>query len=111
MHNINLYNIFKTCVGSVFNNGSESDEKKLIDLIDTNLFKSIFHKYIEASYLSHWKSTIENLVLQNRQRQLKNNLFDNTNFNNLFKIILDKNNIDYLLNNIPISDDNLKESI
>ncbi|MCZ9956149.1 ImmA/IrrE family metallo-endopeptidase [Brachyspira hyodysenteriae] len=110
MPNINLYDIFKTCVGNIFYNSNESNQKKLIDSIDDNLFKSIFHKYVEASYLSHWKSTIENLVLQNRQRQLQNNLFDNTDFNKLFKVILDENNIDNLLNNISSLDDSLKES-
>ncbi|KLI16666.1 hypothetical protein SU44_00175 [Brachyspira hyodysenteriae] len=94
----------------MFYNSNESNQKKLIDSIDDNLFKSIFHKYVEASYLSHWKSTIENLVLQNRQRQLQNNLFDNTDFNKLFKVILDENNIDNLLNNISSLDDSLKES-
>ncbi|MBW5409628.1 hypothetical protein E6A50_04495, partial [Brachyspira hampsonii] len=110
MYDINLYDILKNCVGSIFYN-NEPNEKILIDLIDDNLFKSIFHKYIKASYLSHWKSTIENLVLQNRQRQIKNNLFDNTDFNNLFKVILDENNIGNLLNNISSLDNNLKESL
>ena len=51
----------------------------LIPFLNENLFNNVLDKYLRASYLSHWKSTIENLILQNRQENAKKRIDELTN--------------------------------
>ncbi|MEI0796391.1 ImmA/IrrE family metallo-endopeptidase [Brachyspira pilosicoli] len=41
--------------------------KKLLDDLENNIIDNLILKYIEKSLLSHWKSAIESIILQNRQ--------------------------------------------
>ena len=44
---------------------------KLLDDLESNVMDNLILKYIEKSLLSHWKSAIENIVLENRQSEFK----------------------------------------
>lgn len=44
---------------------------KLLDDLESNVMDNLILKYIEKSLLSHWKSAIENIVLENRQSGFK----------------------------------------
>ena len=44
---------------------------KLLDNLESNIMDNLILKYIEKSLLSHWKSAIENIVLENRQSGFK----------------------------------------
>ena len=62
-------------------------EKRARTLQD-NLINGILDKYIKKSLLSHWKSAIENVVLQNKQTIFKNSIKNlNLISNKLHKII------------------------
>ncbi|PLV55295.1 hypothetical protein [Brachyspira pilosicoli] len=43
--------------------------KKLLDDLENNIIDNLILKYIEKSLLSHWKSAIESIILQNRRRK------------------------------------------
>lgn len=69
----NLKYIANICCYSILNNKKEQD--KLLDNLNLNVCKNILEKYVKHSFLAHWKSTVENLVLQRR----KNRNFSNEN--------------------------------
>ena len=45
--------------------------KKLLDDLENNIIDNLILKYIEKSLLSHWKSAIESIILQNRQSEFE----------------------------------------
>ncbi|MEI0605708.1 hypothetical protein R4K48_01965 [Brachyspira pulli] len=47
---------------------------KLLDDLESNVMENLILKYIEKSLLSHWKSAIENIILQNRQSDFREHL-------------------------------------
>lgn len=47
---------------------------KLLDDLESNVMDNLILKYIEKSLLSHWKSAIENIILQNRQSDFREHL-------------------------------------
>lgn len=53
--------------------------KKLLDDLESNIIDNLILKYIEKSLLSHWKSAIENIILQNRQSGFKEYLKEKEN--------------------------------
>ena len=53
--------------------------KKLLDDLENNIIDNLILKYIEKSLLSHWKSAIENIILQNRQSGFKEYLKEKEN--------------------------------
>ncbi len=66
----------------------KSLKKEFLDNLESNFFSSIFSKYIEASYLSHWKSTIESVILQNRREKNCTKTSHSTNNYSSYKIII-----------------------
>lgn len=50
---------------------NKEQNKILLKNLQSNLINSILDKYIEKSFLSHWKSAIENIVLENKQNRFK----------------------------------------
>lgn len=46
-------------------------QQKLLDELESNIMDNLILKYIEKSLLSHWKSAVENIVLENRQAEFK----------------------------------------
>ena len=63
-------------------------KKEFLNNLEGNLFSSIFSTYIEASYLSHWKSTIESVILQNRREKNCTKTSHSTNNYSSYKIII-----------------------
>lgn len=65
----------------------------LLDSIEGKLFDEVIAKYVASSYLSHWRSTVESLVLEKRQahfeKQIK--LYKKSNENEDKDSILDDN--------------------
>lgn len=53
--------------------------KKLLYDLESNIIDNLILKYIEKSLLSHWKSAIENIILQNRQSGFKEYLKEKEN--------------------------------
>ena len=71
MHKLNLKEIADKCG---YNNVYNESEKQinLLDSLQKNLIDSLINKYIIKSLLSHWKSAVENIVLETRQYKFKN---------------------------------------
>lgn len=46
-------------------------QQKLLDDLESKIMDNLILKYIEKSLLSHWKSAIENIILQNRQSDFR----------------------------------------
>ena len=71
MHKLNLKEIADKCG---YNNVYNESEKQinLFDSLQKNLIDSLINKYIIKSLLSHWKSAVENIVLETRQYKFKN---------------------------------------
>lgn len=65
MSDLNLIEVADRCSYRVYENKEQN--KILLKNLQSNLINGILDKYIEKSLLSHWKSTIENVVLQNKQ--------------------------------------------
>lgn len=63
----NLKYIANICCYSILNNKKDQDE--LLDNLNLNVCKNILEKYVKHSFLAHWKSTVENLVLQRRENR------------------------------------------
>lgn len=53
---------------------SIAKHRKLLDDLESNVMDNLILKYIEKSLLSHWKSAIENIILQNRQSDFREHL-------------------------------------
>lgn len=86
MSDLNLIEVASRCSYSIYKN-KEKNERLLKDL-QSKLINGILDKYIEKSLLSHWKSAIENVVLQNKQTIFKNSIKNlNLISNKLYKII------------------------
>lgn len=49
-------------------------QRILLDDLEFNVMDNLILKYIEKSLLSHWKSAIENIVLENRQSDFREHL-------------------------------------
>lgn len=62
MYKLNLQEIADRCGYTEI-----AKQRKLLDDLESNIMDNLILKYIEKSLLSHWKSAIENIILQNRQ--------------------------------------------
>ena len=71
MHKLNLQEIADRCG---YNNVYSETKKQtiLLNSLQNNLIDSLINKYIIKSLLSHWKSAVENIVLETRQYKFKN---------------------------------------
>lgn len=71
MHKLNLQEIADRCG---YNNvyGETKKQTILLNSLQNNLIDSLINKYIIKSLLSHWKSAVENIVLETRQYKFKN---------------------------------------
>ena len=71
MHKLNLQEIVDRCG---YNNVYSETKKQtiLLNSLQNNLIDSLINKYIIKSLLSHWKSAVENIVLETRQYKFKN---------------------------------------
>ncbi len=71
MSKLNLQEIADRCG---YNNVYSETKKQVILLnsLQNNLIDSLINKYIIKSLLSHWKSAVENIVLETRQHKFKN---------------------------------------
>lgn len=69
MSDLNLIEVADRCSYRVYENKEQN--KILLKNLQSNLINGILDKYIEKSFLSHWKSAIENIVLENKQNRFK----------------------------------------
>ena len=71
MNKLKLQEIAARCG---YNNVYSETKKQtiLLNSLQNNLIDSLINKYIIKSLLSHWKSAVENIVLQTRQYKFKN---------------------------------------
>lgn len=72
MSDLNLIKVSNLCSYDVYKNRKKSE--KLLRTLQDNLINGILDKYIKKSLLSHWKSAIENVVLENKQKIFKKSI-------------------------------------
>lgn len=69
MSDLNLIKVANLCSYNVYKDKEKNET--LLKSLQSNLINGILDKYIEKSLLSHWKSAIENIVLENKQNRFK----------------------------------------
>lgn len=91
----NLKYIARICGYSILNISNEREEYKLLDDLNSNICKNILEKYVKHSFLAHWKSTVESLVLQRRENRKFSNVNSDKKKEILYRIsIIEKDEIE-----------------